>query len=566
MQSKIVAALCGFGKTFREWDYPEKTSNTVVSPLATGRAKRSTLAPSLLKAIWAMANGKIAIGETASGDTVIEWESGDNIDIIIYTFATGVVRGTSYDKLADSYNNYSFGPTAKGGTALVCAIMNELSNPDYVSLKNKFADCATAFKDINAMISAGSGTPGYFSNDEALMLSDFFYRQLCDDGLIKLTSQTLPRLTEMDIMAGKLKPERVSCGSFKLLLGKGAAAAVAASSEDFSLKRDLTDEEKAQVPEIPDWYNPSPEGLVILSHIKNGRNFRNFLLRGPAGTGKTMDAKFIANKLNLPYMLYTCSDDTDTFDLLGQMVPDVRSEGKDAPKADLDECFFDPVEAYKQLTGVEKLDATSFEAIEAWGKVKDIEEKAKKDFVFVESPIIKALRHGYVVEIQEPTVIGRPGVLVALNSLLDGGCVQLATGEKIKRHPDTVVILTANVDYNGCRQMNQSVISRMDLLFSKRELTPAQVAKRICNRLEPDAVQEVVIGKMTEVAEKVRKHIKENGIVDGVCGYREVLSWAKSYMVTGDPVTSAGYAFLSKVTDDFDEQDKIMMLFIENSF
>ena len=49
---------------------------------------------------------------------------------------------------------------------------------------------------------------------------------------------------------------------------------------------------------------------------------RNFLLRGPAGTGKTMGAQAIAAGLGLPYVKYTCSANTEIFDFVGQVFPD----------------------------------------------------------------------------------------------------------------------------------------------------------------------------------------------------------------------------------------------------
>ena len=50
---------------------------------------------------------------------------------------------------------------------------------------------------------------------------------------------------------------------------------------------------------------------------------RNFMMRGPAGTGKTEGAKAIAAGLGLPYVHLTCSANTEIYDLLGQMLPDV---------------------------------------------------------------------------------------------------------------------------------------------------------------------------------------------------------------------------------------------------
>ena len=58
------------------------------------------------------------------------------------------------------------------------------------------------------------------------------------------------------------------------------------------------------------------------------------------------------------------------------------------------------------------------------------------------------------------TVISKQGVLVGLNSLLDNcKAIQLVTGEVIERHPDTVIVITTNTEYNGCREMNRATRS-----------------------------------------------------------------------------------------------------------
>ena len=54
---------------------------------------------------------------------------------------------------------------------------------------------------------------------------------------------------------------------------------------------------------------------------------------GPAGTGKTEAAKAIAAGLGLPYLFYTCSANTEIFDLLGQMLPDTNSSACSLPDA-----------------------------------------------------------------------------------------------------------------------------------------------------------------------------------------------------------------------------------------
>ena len=80
---------------------------------------------------------------------------------------------------------------------------------------------------------------------------------------------------------------------------------------------------------------------------------RNFLLRGPAGTGKTEAAKAIAAGLGLPYLFYTCSANTEIFDLLGQMLPDTNSSACSLPEEypSLMDIQMDPPSAFYKLTG-----------------------------------------------------------------------------------------------------------------------------------------------------------------------------------------------------------------------
>ena len=84
--------------------------------------------------------------------------------------------------------------------------------------------------------------------------------------------------------------------------------------------------EQSLIPKLPEWYIIPPEVVDICKHAQKttGRpmQMRNFLLRGPAGTGKTMGAKAIAAGLGLPYMKYTCSANTEIFDFTGMIFPE----------------------------------------------------------------------------------------------------------------------------------------------------------------------------------------------------------------------------------------------------
>ena len=80
---------------------------------------------------------------------------------------------------------------------------------------------------------------------------------------------------------------------------------------------------------------------------------RNFLLRGPAGTGKTEGAKAIASGLHLPYRCITCSANTEIFDLLGQILPDVdgKLSALQSEYPTFQDIMMDPATAYQKLTG-----------------------------------------------------------------------------------------------------------------------------------------------------------------------------------------------------------------------
>ena len=94
-------------------------------------------------------------------------------------------------------------------------------------------------------------------------------------------------------------------------------------------KRSFNAVEQSLIPTLPAWYIIPDEVVDICKHaqLTTGKpmQMRNFLLRGPAGTGKTMGAKAIAAGLNLPYMKYTCSAGTEIFDFVGMIFPDSDS-------------------------------------------------------------------------------------------------------------------------------------------------------------------------------------------------------------------------------------------------
>lgn len=344
--------------------------------------------------------------------------------------------------------------------------------------------------------------------------------------------------------------------------------------------------------------------VIICKHAKEttgkSMQMRNFLLRGPAGTGKTMGAKAIAAGLGLPYMKYTCSANTEIFDFVGMIFPDSEnstgSAQLDAEREtlmqmgginyanvsklmklpDLDDMDYDPAGVYMALTGVENAAATSQDCMSivldrVTEKVRELSKTVKdknssgQTYRYVETDFVKALKHGYVIEIQEPSTIVQPGVLVGLNSLLEqSGSITLPTGEVIQRHPDAVVVVTTNTSYEGCRGMNQSVLDRMSLVRDVELPSPEVMAQRAMS--VTGATDEYEVSKMVQVVNDLAEYCRKNSITDGSYGMRSLIDWIISSEITGDVYESALYTIISKATADELDREALISTVLEPIF
>ena len=156
-------------------------------------------------------------------------------------------------------------------------------------------------------------------------------------------------------------------------------------------------------------------------------------------------------------------------------------------------------------------------------------------------------------------------MLVGLNALLDN-CQQitLPTGERVQRHPDTVIIVTTNSDYSGCRDMNQSVISRMDLVYDIESLDLATMVKRVMNVTGCTDEQETT--KMALVVRDIADRCRQTMINDGSCGMRELKAWVTSTMITKDPYESALSTIISSASADPDNRADLISTCLEKQY
>jgi hypothetical protein len=446
------------------------------------------------------------------------------------------------------------------------------------------------------------------------LMCDNAYRRIKDDSCsahIKVNvdkAGNLMRVSQTHLDSGSFTPTTVLAGEFKIFAQTGPAQIYSATETidhaDFEgqyvlNKRTFTPQETMLIPKLPEWYIIPKEVVDICKHAKEttgkSMQMRNFLLRGPAGTGKTMGAKAIAAGLGLPYMKYTCSANTEIFDFVGMIFPDSEdstgSAQLDAEREtliqmgginyanvsklmklpDLDDMDYDPAGVYMALTGVENAAATSQDCMSivldrVTEKVRELSKTVKdknssgQTYRYVETDFVKAL-----IEIQEPSTIVQPGVLVGLNSLLEqSGSITLPTGEVIQRHPDAVVVVTTNTSYEGCRGMNQSVLDRMSLVRDVELPSPEVMAQRAMS--VTGATDEYEVSKMVQVVNDLAEYCRKNSITDGSYGMRSLIDWIISSEITGDVYESALYTIISKATADELDREALISTVLEPIF
>ena len=277
-------------------------------------------------------------------------------------------------------------------------------------------------------------------------------------------------------------------------------------------------------------------------------------------------------------MHLTCGADDEKFDFVGQILPEFK---EDDEKALMDmaselptmaDCDADPADVYFKLTGEFETDisAETAKAVlqekldEIAAHKKDKADSNGQSYRYIKTQLITAMENGYLIEIQEPSVILKAGVLVSLNSLFDtsSSSIQLMTGETIQRHPDAVVVITTNTNYEGCRQMNQSVISRMNLVIDMDKIEPGVMAERAIRITGCE--NKAMVNKMAQVIYDIDDTYRDS--MDGVCGMRELISWVQSFMICEDAIEAAKDTVVSSFSASRESRAELTSGFITNNF
>lgn len=212
-----------------------------------------------------------------------------------------------------------------------------------------------------------------------------------------------------------------------------------------------------------------PENLLSLSKAVSSGDIRSVLLHGPAGTGKTMSCKLIAQLINMPIMdTVNCTENLDEF-VLGKYIPEGNS------------------------------------------------------IVFKESYVTKAIREGGTVVFEEIN-FAKPQYLAFLNSLLDdNGFVRLDNGELIKRNKNFRFFATMNIGYFGTKELNQALYNRFQAIVEIRELSDIAIRTMLVERVpECAGFVDDAISLYHKIKDKIRREE-----LDIVISPRNLENWMK---------------------------------------
>ena len=230
----------------------------------------------------------------------------------------------------------------------------------------------------------------------------------------------------------------------------------------------FSDEQRAWIPSLPPEF-VLPENLASVCNAVAAGDLLAVLFHGPAGTGKTVSCKLVAQAIGLPILeTVNCTENLDEF-VLGKFIPQ------------------------------------------------------EDRIVFRESYVTKAIRDGGAVVFEEIN-FAKPQYLAFLNSLLDdNGFVRLDNGDVVKRHPNFRFFATMNMGYFGTKELNQALYNRFSAIIEVAALSDEAITRMLVTRV-PGC--EPVVEKLLGVYRKIKKKIEAEEL-DVVISPRNLENWAR---------------------------------------
>lgn len=531
-----------------------------------------------------------------SGMTFAEIQTGVNeYDLCIYTPSSGSIKACTLDRDRGVTKKFEIGFGKRNGTCILLAMFPTILQDGEASvtfeqiltLHHSFIKDGIVDEDLLELLGKLSDNVYFRIKNGVLKMRGF------DPGAAEYKPTNIQK-TALDSGAYTAKGGDTVYGTPQIFVVDTSAEKATTSSttikklsKSFAFDRELKPYEEKLIPILKEELVVPSYVLRTLKLIKGfpgeERHARNVLYYGEAGSGKSLSSQMLAYGLKLPYVVFSCSPNTSELDLIGQIIPKVGGASEKTMTLlkqlhslpTMEDLHFDLKGAYKRVSGgkempegMKEFEVSTLIEKRRTALIKQIASAGSdgNDFEFVPSPIIQALVNGWCVEIQEIANIKDAGALTVLNQLLEistGGSHRLVTGETITRHPDAVIVCTTNVEYAGCRAINQSVLDRMN--YTKEIETPSTAQLVDIVAINTKCSNKPFIKQCVQVMNNIREYLSDAGIDDGVVGVRSVIDWVDNVMKLGDIKEGAKETIISKATFDTDVQKYLYAEYVDKT-
>lgn len=514
------------------------------------------------------------------------------VTFCLYNSESGVLNASIMQGvLGGQVYNQSFPSIAsKGATQanLIPILMPILASLMDASDKTTDAKLKAGFEEFRNNIQTigdhiRNGTPGAQECTDALyQVSDCVYNVFRDDFIpceLKVDG-AIPKVNLELVLNGAYSHGDVVCGNPEILLkmkygGQNGSSSKKNSStikfwkEDARIKNYIahradnwSQEERQFIPQFDDNFTVPDEvselALTIACTATSRRPVLNLAWRGTSGFGKSTGVEMLACILDIPLLRITCHSTMERENFLTEMMPNVNASQGKGNDISFDEIACDPEGVYERLTGNYVEGVTCNEVFDL---VKQNLTAKTGSFVMKESAYIRALRYGYIIEIQEVSRIRDSGVLPGLNEYdRPGAMIPLVDGSYVRRHPNAIVFYTDNVGYNSCNELDPSVIRRIQYIIDSTELPKNVAIKRIM--YNTGVADKHLVTSMYDVWSKVLAHCKDNDLTaaGGSVTIEELERWVQMVSISGTDKMQemCQRCVISKATTDYDEQRNIL--------